>query len=64
MMKLKIKFSFEYENADYCNKKYEMNAILHPALSNSQNAINVSEKLSAYVEDEIYKTLDELIMRK
>lgn len=41
-----------------------MYAILHPALSNSQNAINVSEKLSAYVENEIYKTLDVLMMRK
>lgn len=63
-MRLTIKFSFEYENAECCNKKYEMNAILHPALSNSQNALNVSEKLSAYIEDEIYKTLDFLKMRK
>lgn len=63
-MKVKIRFSFEYENAEVYNKKFEMLAILHPALSNSQNAINVSEKLSKYVEEEIYKTLDDLKARK
>lgn len=59
-MKVKIRFSFEYENAEVYNKKFEMLAFLHPALSNSQNAINVSEKLSDYIEDEIHKTLDAL----
>lgn len=63
-MKLKIRLSFEYENAEVYNKKAEMLAILHPALSNSQNAINVSEKLSKFIEEEIYKTLDDLKMRK
>lgn len=63
-MKVKIRFSFEYENAEEYNKKYEMLAVLHPALSNSQNAINVSEKLTEAVEDEIYKTLDDLMMRR
>lgn len=63
-MKVKIRFSFEYENADIYNKRAEMLAILHPALSNSQNAVNVSEKLSKFIEEEIHKTLDDLKARK
>lgn len=63
-MKLKIRFSIEYENAEIYNKKAEMLAILHPALSNSQNAVNASEKISRFIEDEIHKTLDDLKMRK
>ena len=63
-MKVKISFSFEYENTEEYNKKYEMLAVLHPAFSNSQNAINISEKLTKAVEEEIYKTLDDMMIRR
>lgn len=61
MMKVKIKIIFQYENAAKYNKAYEMLAFLHPAISNSQNAINVSEKLCKCVETEIYQTLNDKI---
>lgn len=64
MMKVTIKVIFQYENAAEYNKAYEMLAFLHPAISNSQNAINVSEKLCKCVESEIYQTLDDMIRRK
>lgn len=64
MMKVKIKIIFQYENAAEYNKAYEMLTILHPAISNSQNAINVSDILSKCVETEIYQTLDDMIRRK
>ena len=64
MMKVTIKVIFQYENATEYNKDYEMLAFLHPAISNSQNAINVSEKLCKCVETEIYQTLDDMIRRK
>lgn len=64
MMKVTIKVIFQYENADKYNKAYEMLAYMHPAISNSQNAVNVSEKLCKCVETEIYQTLDDIIRRK